>query len=336
MMEMTRKLGLIVGALLFAGVTGASQVVAVRHVMDHRNNVWNDGAGVWFLPPDELFPDHSPWYRTSNQDWGWVHDVLTVVPPYATGIHSATLAIDAWDVKWDQGQDDVILVNNQYMGMLTGVHYGWHVTAIPLPANLLTDLWRDRKLSVFIDIDQIVDLSWGFRVTLRSSVLTIKYFVSQVVAPDTIEIHRFWSPALSGHFYTASEAERDDLVAKYPHTWTYEGVAYQALVDTGSTLARPIHRFWSRARGGHFYTLHEPEKQQVIDLYSHLWTYEGIAFYAFASGEQPPETTPVHRFWSPVHGSHFYTMNETERQWVIDTYPHAWTYEGIAWYAYAP
>lgn len=335
-METTRRFGWIVLVLAFAGVAGASQMVTVSHVMDHRDNVWDPTSGVWFFPPDEPFPDHSPWYRTSNQDWGWTHDVSALVPPYAIGIDSATLTIDAWDVKWDLGQDDVILVNNQYMGMLTGVHNDWHRTAFTLPTNLLNDLWRDEKLSVFMDIDQIVDLSWGFRVTLRSSTLTIRYFVSQVAAPDVVEVYRFWSPVLAGHFYTASQAERDSVIVNYPHAWTYEGVAYRALPVGGTTLARPVHRFWSGLLGAHFYTVDEAEKRQVIDLYPHVWTYEGIAFYAFAIGEQPPETMPVHRFWSPVHGRHFYTLDEIEKQQVIDTYPHVWTYEGIAWYAYAP
>jgi hypothetical protein len=120
--------------------------------------------------------------------------------------------------------------------------------------------------------------------------------------------------------------------------WIYEGTAYQVLPDPGSTVARPIHRFWSPLVGSHFYTINEAEKDSLIANYPpSVWTYEGVAFYAFVPGEQPGGTLPVHRFWSPLVGSHFYTMDEAEKDSIIATYPlDIWTYEGIAWYAFLP
>ncbi|NLH43494.1 MAG: hypothetical protein GX448_16760 [Planctomycetes bacterium] len=44
---------------------------------------------------------------------------------------------------------------------------------------------------------------------------------------------------------------------------------------------------------------------------------------------------PVFRFWSPVLSSHFYTMSESERDSLIQNRPDAWTYEGVAFYAYS-
>ena len=52
-----------------------------------------------------------------------------------------------------------------------------------------------------------------------------------------------------------------------------------------------------------------------------------------ASGPAPGAKMPVYRFWSPVLASHFYTMDEVEKQYVIDTYPGIWSYEGIAYLA---
>ena len=40
------------------------------------------------------------------------------------------------------------------------------------------------------------------------------------------------------------------------------------------------------------------------------------------------EMVPVYRFWSPVLSSHFYTIKESEKQNLLDNYPHVWTYEG--------
>jgi hypothetical protein len=65
-----------------------------------------------------------------------------------------------------------------------------------------------------------------------------------------------------------------------------------------------------------------------------VWTYEGIAFYAYPEGQQPGDVEPVYRFWSPVLGTHFYTISETEKNKLVDNYPDVWTYEGIVWYAY--
>lgn len=341
-MKRIRRLGLIVVVLMFAGVASAEYVVTVQDVVDHTANLWDEDLGVWFLVPKELYDDpcnwyedHMPWHRGSNQDWGWTHDVSNLVPLDATGIESASLTILSWDVDSDEGEDDVILVNNRYLGMLTGVDRDWRPVTFPLPSPVLDELWRDKTLSVFMDIDQIVELSGGFRVTLKNSTLSIKY-VTSGTAPATIPVFRFWSPVLGSHFYTINESERDGLIADYPEVWTYEGTAYQALAGAGSTNARPVHRFWSEALSTHFFTIDEIETQWLIDNYPDVWADEGVAFYAFAAGEQPTGTLPVHRFWSPVLGNHFFTINEDEKQALIDSYPYVWTYEGIGWYAFAP
>ncbi len=59
-----------------------------------------------------------------------------------------------------------------------------------------------------------------------------------------------------------------------------------------------------------------------------------MAFYAFPEGDEPPAAMPVHRFWKPADGAHFYTMDEAEMDWLIANYSHLYTYEGIAFYAY--
>ena len=44
----------------------------------------------------------------------------------------------------------------------------------------------------------------------------------------------------------------------------------------------------------------------------------------------------MYRFFTDRRGSHFYTANDTERDKLIDNFSNVWTFEGIAWYAYAP
>jgi hypothetical protein len=46
--------------------------------------------------------------------------------------------------------------------------------------------------------------------------------------------------------------------------------------------------------------------------------------------------TPIYRFWSPMTGKHFYTIDVAERDKLINEYPPAvWTYEGVAYYTYS-
>jgi hypothetical protein len=50
--------------------------------------------------------------------------------------------------------------------------------------------------------------------------------------------------------------------------------------------------------------------------------------------EEAAGLTPVYRFWSPVISHHFYTIRGAERDKLINNYPGAWIYEGVAYYAF--
>jgi hypothetical protein len=157
-----------------------------------------------------------------------------------------------------------------------------------------------------------------------------------VVVSAAQPVYRFWSPVYSRHFYTIKVAERDKLINGYAHIWTYEGVAYQAFADNGPPGVAPIYRFWSDVLRAHFYTIKEAEKNKLINQFSHVWTYEGVAFYAYPEGSQIPGTSPVYRFWSDSLRCHFYTITEAEKDKLINNYSNIWTFEGIAWYAVPP
>ena len=98
-------------------------------------------------------------------------------------------------------------------------------------------------------------------------------------------MHRFWSPVHGRHFYTIDDAEKEMLLNRYPDVWTYEGVAFRALPSRSDDRLAPVHRFWSGPLNAHFYTIDEGEADWLIANYSHVWTYEQIAFYAFPASE---------------------------------------------------
>jgi len=95
-----------------------------------------------------------------------------------------------------------------------------------------------------------------------------------------------------------------------------------------------VYRFWKASDNTHFFTIKESEKQKLIDNYSHIYTYESVAYYAYTKDQPPAGTLPVYRFWKPSDGTHFYTIKESEKQKLIDSYSNIYTYEGPAFYAY--
>jgi len=147
------------------------------------------------------------------------------------------------------------------------------------------------------------------------------------------EVYRFWSPVTGTHFYTMSEDEKEKLLTQSTDVWTYEGVAFRAFPDDSDPDSRPVHRFWSNALASHFYTIDEEEVARLVDEYADVWAYEGIVFYAYPVDRHPPWARPVHRFWSNIRTTHFFTMSQAEADRLLDEYADVWTYEGIAWYA---
>lgn len=150
---------------------------------------------------------------------------------------------------------------------------------------------------------------------------------SAVAAPGAQSVYRFWSPTFQGHFYTIDPIERDKIVSTWPVDWTYEGEKYTAYATRVDGTV-PLYRFWSDKFKGHFYTADEAEKQKVIDTWPLDWTFEGVAYYVYPVDSPVEGTVPMSRFWSARFLHHFYTAENGERDRVIATWPHDWTYEG--------
>jgi hypothetical protein len=148
------------------------------------------------------------------------------------------------------------------------------------------------------------------------------------------DIYRFWSRTVGNHFYTLDEDERDKLIDQFPHVWAYEGPVFQASASQSVSALVPVYRFWSATSTSHFYTLDEAERDKLINDYPHVWAYEGTAFYAYPDGDEPAGANPVYRFWNQNLGTHFYTMDEAERDKLLNEYPHIFIFEGTAFHAY--
>lgn len=107
--------------------------------------------------------------------------------------------------------------------------------------------------------------------------------------------------------------------------------AAQAGIALGETT--PVWQFWSPVFESHFYTAEQAERDWLLAVHPDDWTYEGVAYNAYDSAEDA-NVAPVFRFWSPQLTSHFYTIDQTERDYVQTELSNFWTYEDIAFYAY--
>lgn len=106
------------------------------------------------------------------------------------------------------------------------------------------------------------------------------------------------------------------------------------ILTAGCYTYLPVYRFWSDEKQSHFYT-RDPQEAVTVSAKnpSHVWKYEKIAFRdvsPYFSGA----SKMVHRFWSDEKQSHFYTISDAEKDFVIANYPqHVWKYEGTAFRA---
>ena len=175
-----------------------------------------------------------------------------------------------------------------------------------------------------------------FRVDEHGSAVIDEVSIEPGIIEDKTPVYRFWSPTLERHFFTTGAGEKQNLIDLYPDTWTFEGIAYFAPPGDRRPGTAPVYRFWSPVLSSHFYTISETERDTLFRDFAGVWMLDGVAFCAYAEGHQPADAKAVYRFWSGALGCHFYTISETERDNLVANFPHIWTLEGIAWYAYPP
>ncbi len=148
-------------------------------------------------------------------------------------------------------------------------------------------------------------------------------------------VYRFFSPVVTRHLYTASQAEANDVSMSMRGVWNFEKIAFY--VDSVSNCApgRNVYRFYSTILTTHLYTMNEAEKDWILSTFATpQWRYEGVAYCA-DQAQTSPDEKPVYRFYSSTLGTHLYTNDESEKNWIQATFSKdVWNYEGIAYWAY--
>jgi hypothetical protein len=121
-----------------------------------------------------------------------------------------------------------------------------------------------------------------------------------------------------------------------PQVGVAEGEAFRAATTGFASGLAPVYRLWSDAFGKHFYTISAAERDTLLVNGKGLWTYEGVAFYAYPPGQQPADSAPVYRFWRPAGNGHLYTMSEAEKDTVLKKFRDIYVFEGVVFYAHRP
>ena len=174
-------------------------------------------------------------------------------------------------------------------------------------------------------------VSWVSALALAVGAVTIAATPAQAAEiHGVVAVHRFYNVKNGSHFYTTSEQEVDGVIARWPSTYTYEGVNYY--VDPKYDK-EPLYRFYNKQTGSHFYTASAEERDGVIARWPSIFTYEGVAYQV--STTTGPTETPVFRFYNKKNGSHFYTTSVRERDGVIAKWSTTYTYEGPRFHASA-
>ena len=107
-------------------------------------------------------------------------------------------------------------------------------------------------------------------------------------AGNDTPLYRFYNTARDVHFYTASPAERDAVIANQGNIYHFEGVAYDVAATSKVAGSLPVYRFYNKQNGVHFYTASEAEKNATIANLSKTYTFEGIAFYIVTGASATP------------------------------------------------
>ncbi|MCC0176675.1 hypothetical protein I4641_06745 [Waterburya agarophytonicola K14] len=131
-------------------------------------------------------------------------------------------------------------------------------------------------------------------------------------------VYRFFNTDVGVHFYTTSEAERDNVAENLPQ-YNFEGGSYISAPESDSlTGVAPVYRFFNTNTGVHLYTISEVERDSIS---ANLPNYqlEGVAYYGYTEAQE--NTTPLYRFYNPIIDAHFYTPSAEERDSVLANLP---------------
>ena len=132
-------------------------------------------------------------------------------------------------------------------------------------------------------------------------------------------MQRLYNPNSGEHFYTASVAEKNQLISV---GWQDEGQGW-----TAPNEGKPVYRLYNPNAGDHHYTLNSAEKDHLTTA---GWHSEGIGWYSDVQ-----KGVPLFRSYNQnaATGNHNYTTSRFEQESLLKA---GWKDESVGWYGIDP
>ena len=136
----------------------------------------------------------------------------------------------------------------------------------------------------------------------------------------------FYNPRLDHYFMTADANEIGDLDHGVHAGWMRTRYAFPVGAQDAASFAEPVCRFYGLPASGldsHFYSAHAGECETVKARFGDDWLFESANVFAvdlpdLLTGECPPRTQPVFRFWNGRSDSnHRYATDASVRQTML-------------------
>lgn len=159
---------------------------------------------------------------------------------------------------------------------------------------------------------------------------------SRAQASDVVDVFRFQNSVNEATFLTAFVEERDSVDANLPgyvlqDEPEFEAFDREAALADGEGGLVEVFRFFNLDTGGHFFTIDESERDQVIANLP-LIRFEGVGFSAYENADDVDGLVPVFRIFNLTTGTHLFITSEDEREAALATGD--FVDEGVAFYAF--
>jgi hypothetical protein len=107
----------------------------------------------------------------------------------------------------------------------------------------------------------------------------VGFQASASAGTNLLPVYRFYNPISKGHFFTTDEAEKNNVLANPQWRYNFEGVGFYTY-GASASLGSDVYRFYNPISRGHFFTISEAERNNVLANPQWQYTAEGVGFEA--------------------------------------------------------
>ena len=209
---------------------------------------------------------YNPRYGIVAYQWrSSVNGVLSTAPSFTTttlspGIHMIYFKVEDKFGKWSPEVWTPYVVGND--------------GTIPLP---MYRFYNVRTGTHFYTASEAEKHSVVARLSATYRLEGVAFALDASSTVNDTPLYRFYNFRQGVHFYSASDAEKNHVMATLGNVYRFDGPVCK--VATTSVDTQPVFRFYNFKKGVHFYTASAAERDSVISHLSKTYRYEGVAYY---------------------------------------------------------